>query len=431
MKRKALKIKHIFFLFFTLLVLAFLIFCAGMVKATFFPEETSTNQANTIEIDWEKLYPHKSNENIVDNNKIKEKDNSVIDLLKNVYIENISTLSNYVELNSEKIPNTLVIKKAGVFTEKLFNSKKFFNQDDLQQISNGQIIRVETKKDADTYANMLVDDCSNLNQFLHKTDIPLFYVMSMVKYDESGEYTSYSRENRNIIVSKLKQNNINTLNMIDVADRDGVSVNDAFYKTDHHWKTSTGLWVANNIIDTIEQNTNLSFNNELLKDNNYKFVTYENSMFGSYGNTAGLHWTSPENHTVYYPKFYTKFHIEIPNKQIDNTGSFEDVLFNNKKIEEFSNGNAGYIYETTCYGNTPLIKIQNLNNKNAPKVLMIRDSYALATMPYLANVCSELDSIDVRTTNGNFYGCIYTYIEQFNPDIVLVMINEPIVNHIR
>jgi hypothetical protein len=61
-------------------------------------------------------------------------------------------------------------------------------------------------------------------------------------------------------------------------------------------------------------------------------------------------------------------------------------------------------------------------NKLAPndkKVLLVRDSFACAFTPFLAQSCAQLDTIDMRA----FQGTIAQYIVESKPDIVLFLYN--------
>jgi hypothetical protein len=414
------KAEYLYVLVFVVLVVGFLSIAINSVIDKFIPEETSASSSEKIDVDWESLYPFDDVKD--DTNYVIASQSLSIRSIISSYKAITKSLSGYVGSHFDYLLSSENIKSVGIKTRKILNSNLKFSQDSLQQIDNGQIINIE--KYDENYGKEMISYCWDFNNYLQSKDIPLLYVQTLTKYDETEKYKSYVNENRDLLLNGLNNKGVDTLDLREFAQKQSLTVDDCFYKTDHHWKTTMGLWATNNIVNTLNSNYNLKFENELLNVNNYDLITYKNVMFGSYGNSAGLDWVDTEDHYVYYPKFETQFNIEIKNKNINDTGTFNEVLFNNKKIKELENGNAGYAYETTCYGNTPLTKITNLNNKNAPRILVIRDSFGLAILPYLSCVCSEVDSIDLRKSNGNFNGSIRTYIEDFNPDAIIIIYSE-------
>ena len=197
-----------------------------------------------------------------------------------------------------------------------------------------------------------------------------------------------------------------------------------FYKTDHHWTIEAGFWACGIIENEIESRFNIDFEtgyNDLTK---YRKQIYENAMFGSAGQAITHFIEDSEDFNMYFPLFETNFKLIIPDKGIDDEGTFEELFVDYTTLENAINDGGGYAYETILYGNRPLVQIKNLNNEVGPKVLVIRDSSAIAIAPYLALGCSELDLI-VRNDNGGFNGSIWTYIDQTNPDIVIMLVNTP------
>lgn len=423
MKRNKLNIHYLYILFLLALMLGLVFSGIYIFNSVFMTGQVEDVKTINVEIDWEKQFPFKDKSFEQTGDEVNKKTSIVYPIVEK-YKSLVDSISNFVGNHIQDYPLNYDIEKIGIYVRQMLYTNARFSMNAIQQIDSGQIIEIETLTNSEKEISFS-NNCNDLKLFLDEKNIPLYYIQPMVKYDETGEYKSFVNENRDILLSKIQENGIHTIDLRQSAKIINLSVDDAFYKTDHHWKTSIGLWASREIISQIN-NSGLKFNINLLDEKNFHLKTYKNSMFGSYGNMAGTAWACHEDHTIYYPNYNTKFHIDIPNKQIDDIGSFYDVLFFNDKIDEMVNGEAGYIYETTCYGNTPLTKIINVNNTSAPKVLVIRDSFALATLPYLACVTSELDSIDVRKSNGNFSGSVRTYIEETNPDVVMIILNNSI-----
>ena len=58
-------------------------------------------------------------------------------------------------------------------------------------------------------------------------------------------------------------------------------------------------------------------------------------------------------------------------------------------------------YNIFMYGDNPVTKIINDNEKNGKKILVIKDAYGNAFVPWLINNYDEVHAIDFRSYNGN------------------------------
>ena len=117
--------------------------------------------------------------------------------------------------------------------------------------------------------------------------------------------------------------------------------------------------------------------------------------------------------------------MEHPDKGIDVTGSFAQVMFDWDMMETYDLYGQS-TYEAVLCGNRPLTRITNLDRPDGKKILLIHDSYATVIAPFLALTCQELDLIDVREANGNFDGNLNAYIDAFDPDLVLFSFCSPV-----
>ncbi len=118
-----------------------------------------------------------------------------------------------------------------------------------------------------------------------------------------------------------------------------------------------------------------------------------------------------------------KLAVKLVNRKIDikTESEIAELGLDIDKLEEYSNNNGGYAYECLIGGNRPLTTIENLNSENDTRILILKDSYALAAAPYLSLTVDEVDLIDTRPNAGNFNGSVRTYIENNKPDIVLLL----------
>ena len=113
-----------------------------------------------------------------------------------------------------------------------------------------------------------------------------------------------------------------------------------------------------------------------------------------------------------------EFDFTVPDKDIERHGSYADTLLVKDAYEtkDYYNGNP---YAAYIGGDYALNHIVNKLAPNDKKVLLVRDSFACAFTPFLAQSCAQLDTIDMRA----FQGTIAQYIVESKPDIVLFLYN--------
>ena len=56
-----------------------------------------------------------------------------------------------------------------------------------------------------------------------------------------------------------------------------------FFRTDHHWKMSSGLWASEKIAEEINRRFGMDLDTSLLSAEKYREVTYENWYLGAQG----------------------------------------------------------------------------------------------------------------------------------------------------
>lgn len=236
--------------------------------------------------------------------------------------------------------------------------------------------------------------------------------------------SSYANANIDIYIEALTNLGINYTDLRNNLHEDNLDHYSLFYKTDHHWNIDGAFWASSVIVDELNRKYNLGMK-DTRQFGTFSRRTYKNAMFGSAGQAVTHFNANTEDFDILFPDFENEFSLEIPDKNIIVTGGFEDIFINYSGLDSVIEEGGGYAYEQILYGNRPYVKITNLNNSSGPRVLMIRDSFAIAVAPYLAFSCSELVLLDMRSSNGNFTGSVVECINQFSPDIVLVLQSNP------
>ena len=279
-------------------------------------------------------------------------------------------------------------------------------------------------------ATAIADSVIALSKELQGKEIPVLYVQEpqkVCRYDDQMPPGAYSDINWNLDMhlNLLEKGNVPTLDLRESIHEDNLSHYDMFFRTDHHWKMSSGLWASEKIAEEINRRFGMDLDTSLLSAEKYREVTYENWYLGAQGRRVTRGYISPDDFTILLPTFPTDFRVQHPDKGIDTVGDFSQVMFcwdMLNTIDLYGHST----YEAILYGNRPLTKITNRQCDNGKKILLIHDSYATAVAPFLATTCQELHMIDVRKENGNFNGNLSAYIDEFQPDLVLFSFCSPV-----
>ena len=240
-----------------------------------------------------------------------------------------------------------------------------------------------------------------------------------------------ARDNYERFISFLDASDIPTLNLYQRLKQDGASENDLFFRTDHHWKPTTGFTAYQAICEELNTRYGFSYNAEQLDIDNYTIDDYTNWFLGSSGKKVGTYftWKGADDFDLITPKFETHLTESQPFKNENRTGSFEESVMYTDNIngKDYYNKNP---YATYSGGDFRLQIIKNDLNPSGKKVLIIRDSFANVVTPFLALQTGELHVVDIRDYDyyvGDRFS-VYDYIDEIHPDYVLVLYSmiEPI-----
>ena len=149
-----------------------------------------------------------------------------------------------------------------------------------------------------------------------------------------------------------------------------------FYRTDHHWTTLGAFYGANAVLDALDK--------EPLKENDFTPETASNDFYGTLYSTSGIHWLDPD--TMEY--WISGEGLTVTSWR---TGAEEPAaLYDRSYLEKKDK------YSSFLGGNQPLCVIKNENVSDGSKLLLVRDSYADALVPFLTQRFSEVHLIDLR-----------------------------------
>ena len=240
------------------------------------------------------------------------------------------------------------------------------------------------------------------------------------KYDDIMPVGYFSNNNSvsDDLLSELDKNGIPVLDLRDEMIKDNIDHDDAFYITDHHWKTETAFWAYTKITDFIVQSGFSQPVDQIYTNiDNYNVVTYKDWFLGSSGKRTGSYYAGVDDFSVIYPKFRTNLSIDVNDGEIIRAGNFKDVVFNMDTIvKDYFTTNPYGSFTHYCKGFT------KYNNAAAPldlKILSIGDSYKDASSVYFPLITNNVDILDMRYYKHDFS----EYYSDFDPDIIIMLIN--------
>lgn len=335
---------------------------------------------------------------------------------ESVYLSLVNKIKDSVDYYTSKL---LPGRMKYVETNALFNKAVGMNiisgSDIVAVMKNGYLTLEATESDTDSPAKSL----KWFSDILEEKGIDFAYIQYPSKEDKNdnqlpGGMTDYNNINADKLLEKLDAENVKNVDVRELLMQKGGNWYSNFFKTDHHWKPETGVWAAGKIADMLNLDFGYSLDTGIGDINNYNVDVHEKIFLGSQGKIATLTFADPEDISVIYPKQKTSFTVTY-NTDLPKTGSFDDVIFNKTYLnnDDFYNFSA---YSSYLNGNKAVTSIENNDCKNGVKILVIGGSYNKCVVPYLAQTVERIDLIDGRY----FDGSIINYIEQTDPDIVLV-----------
>ena len=161
------------------------------------------------------------------------------------------------------------------------------------------------------------------------------------------------------------------------------------------------------------------FDDNALLESSWTRTVYEDWFLGSHGKRVGEYFAGVDDFILYTPNFATDMSMYIPKHKSFTSGTFEETLVKSSYLDE-PNYFDETPYCTYTGGDYPLVHHVNYNAKNDIKVLIIKDSFTLATQAFLSTQVREVDVIDPRYYTDM---SIAEYVAASSPDIVLTMIN--------
>lgn len=368
-------------------------------------------------IEWEKLYPFPEGSSVPETNDPAN---------PTVWKEKLHSWENKADRIKSKIEaysSKLLVgyRKLTEFAKAYdgiigWNFTSFGEYNGVVELPDGYLTTVVEQRDVSEQVQAL----DEFHTKLRTMNIPILYVQAPHKISEAEDpeisgYSDFSNQNANMLLAALKEKEIDVLDLRTKIREDHLEHHELFYKTDHHWLTTTGLWAARQILNECNVRYHFNAETERLLPEHFRQVVYPEWFLGSQGKKVTLARTEPEEFVLLYPDYPSLFHYRVPAAAVDKTSDYSVVYdMTEISVKDYYGKNP---YGGCNYGEQPLVQIENSENADNRRILIIRDSFGSCLISCLALCEREIDALDLRL----FSGSLTNYIEQNRPDLVIIL----------
>lgn len=259
-----------------------------------------------------------------------------------------------------------------------------------------------------------------LKQVCESAGTKFAYISFPSKINDQITFDSYGidtnqEQTREAFLARLDTYGIPVCNVRALLEADGYSVKDIFYKTDHHWKSTAGLYGARAIANYLNDTFGYSLRTDLLDEDLFTYTTFHDLWLGETGRMCSKTWAGAlDDFTEIIPVYDTSLQVGAQWEEYDHSGNFsmlidESGYGGNQDLYTYS---AHYSYGKVISSPTWL----HNNNVHGQKILIIKDSFSMVVIPFLLLSTSDIAVWDMRITKEG----LYDYIAKNDFDIVLV-----------
>lgn len=354
---------------------------------------------------------------------------SSYDINSKINLKKSSEVLEFIVQNVDSIVNSNIafknefISGFGLY-QKLIWKKTFDNFNTIKD-DNGHLQQPTLELlDTDTL-NMFSENLELLSLKTKEWGIPFLYIQSdyqNVKTKTKLPYGLFDKKNEIIdsFLSIITKKDIPILDLRSSELIGNLSYDEMFYKTDHHWAIDYSFYAVTEILNEINDRYSIDTtnSNKVTNIDNYESLILKDSFLGSLGIKIGPYYAGKDDFKVLIPKFETDFNFYMyidGELEVERKGDFSNTLIDIEKLQsEYVNK-----YNTFLFGGYDENIVINNKALNNLKVLLISTSYGRQLTPYLSLSFKEVYYIDPQI--GRFDRNVLDYIEEINPDMVLVL----------
>ncbi len=246
--------------------------------------------------------------------------------------ENIKSIENSVEgLINENVGFRTSYIQANGLVQKLMGKRVVDDVDpdsSVIKLDNGYISFLAKELSNETLRDR-ADKISALNSFTDEKGIDFLYIQAPYKIAQDDQklpagLKDYAVSNAQSLCSMLGEENVNVLNLIDIAREQNKDWYSLYYRTDHHWTNETAFWAYGEIAKTLSNDFNIEIDEKYYDKNSYSVRSYKNAFLGTQGKRVGSTYAGLDDINFFIPEFETD--LEYQRQELTLKGDFDATL---------------------------------------------------------------------------------------------------------
>lgn len=312
-----------------------------------------------------------------------------------------------------------------IYGEEVKTPDKSYVYNDTVMAGNGKLFRT----DEISYKFKKNNENKNIDNFIYifnsiKNDYPILYVQRPCKYNRKTDvlpygYTIELDKKYDYWCRQMRNAGIPVLDL-----RTAGRKHFQFYAGDHHWTIETSYYAAKAIERKLAEDypDRFAFDSGIYKRSRFNDITRD-GFLGEEAERSDKLFMGSEKITFLIPEYNTEYEMyKYDDGQLlmHKAGSFEEALIDMDKLnqEEASKYNASLFWAKNE------VRIYNHTSRNNKKILLVANSLGRSMTMYLSLGFYETRYIDPQ--KDRFNDSILEYIKEYDPDFVVVMLNQSI-----
>ncbi|MCR5234575.1 MAG: hypothetical protein K6E53_11835 [Lachnospiraceae bacterium] len=326
-------------------------------------------------------------------------------------VSSVAELKGWIQKTDSEISSNVLGKMKFIelygYIQKLLGKREFNNfayvKDDDGMMYYGSVAELETD-DLEEYAGNVM----RLNEYIESRGAHLLVVIPPTKvlYGAANLNKKWTINDPNKrtdrFMSMLQQRGVDALDLRHYMENTGLSLEEMFFKTDHHWTPLAAFYGMNRIVERMNElyDLNLDPTGYYRDLSNYSSYTYKSSFLGSTGENSGAVYSGVDDYTFYWPRCDKEFEWHDYEHDERTKGRLEDsLLYSNRLItaEDIYDNSMGSVYIREIVDSE---RIVNNSDPDAPVLTVLRDSYFSPIAVFMAPMFSKIDMMWTRNASG-------------------------------
>jgi hypothetical protein len=294
-----------------------------------------------------------------------------------------------------------------------------YNYGSLYKTKYGQVTFTINKVDVTPD----LEGMTALKSELDELGLELLYIQAPFKLPEHEQQLpahiqEYGNDNANRFLEGLEAKGIAYLDLRPEIINSGMTQNQLFYDTDHHWTIEAAFFSVGRIVGHLNRFYGFEIEDRVTDPAQFHFETHPEFFVGAMGRRVGRIYGGTDDFTVITPAFETRY--TVTEKDLDPhrvlEGTFDEAVLVQSFLDEQApldtNRYAAY------HGDHAELILTNHLVPNG-RILMIKDSFGLPVYGFLSLGVHEVRALDVRL----YAGSVAEYAKAWQPDLVVVLYN--------